>query len=107
MKTAPEKGIYDVVWPRGKRVVEGIPYAQRLDTLQGKTVCELWDWLFRGDEIFPVIEKELANRYPDIKFVDYRVFGNIHGFNEVETITGLRNTLKQNRCDAVICGIGC
>ena len=81
--------------------------APRLDTLEGKTVCELWDWIFRGDEIFPMIENELAKRYPGIKFVSYDVMGNIHGGEEAKVIAALRDKLTQNKCDAVISGLGC
>ena len=104
---ASNKGTYVVVWPRGKRTAESIHLARRLDTLEGKTVAELWDWLFRGNEIFPAIEKELVKRYPGIKFVDYEVFGSIHGGEEREMLDSLRDKLRQNKCDAVISGIGC
>ena len=40
-ETEPLGPLYKVVWPRGKRVAKIIPVAKRLDTLQGKTVCEL------------------------------------------------------------------
>ena len=98
---------YEVVWPRGKRVVKDLPYAQHLDSLEAKTICELSDRMFHADEIFPIIEKELASRYPRIKFVSYEVFGNIHGGEEAKVIAALPDKLKQNRCDAVISGIGC
>ena len=51
-----------VLWPRGRRTVTARPVAPRLDTLAGKTVAQLWDDLFRGDEIFPMLEEELARR---------------------------------------------
>ncbi len=34
---------YEVVWPRGKRVVKSVRFAKRLDGLDGKTVAFLWD----------------------------------------------------------------
>ncbi len=98
---------YEAVWPCGKRVTETARFAQRLDTLAGKTIGELWDWLFRGDEIFPMIEKELAKRYPGIKFVSYKVFGSTHGGKEAEVLASLPDKLKQYGCDAVISGVGC
>ncbi len=98
---------YEVVWPRGRRVIESSPLAKRLDTLKGKTICELWEWAFRGDEIFPVIEKELAKRYPGIKFVSYEKFGNTHGRDERQFLAALPDKLKQYECDAVISGVGC
>ncbi len=98
---------YEVVWPRGKRTIEVIRLAKRLDTLEGKTVCELWDWMFRGDQMFPTIEKELAKRYPGSKFVSYKVFGSTHGSEEAKVLAALPDKLKQNKCDAVISGVGC
>lgn len=99
--------MYEVVWPRGKKDMETAGLAQRLDTLEGKTVCELWDWVFRGDEIFPMIEKELAKRYPGIKFVNYEALGNMHGGGETKVIADLPDKLRQYKCDAVISGMGC
>ena len=98
---------YEVVSPRGKRVEKGARLAKRLNTLKDKTVGELWNWAFRGDEMFPVIERELAKRYPGVKFVGYDVFGNTHGPEEKKVIAGLPDKLRQNNCDAVISGVGC
>ena len=98
---------YEVVWPRGRRVVESARFAKRLDDLEGKTIGFLWDWVFRGEEIFPVIGKELAKRYPGIKFVGHEVFGSTHGGKEAENIAALPDKLKENGCDAVISGMGC
>ena len=106
MKRAMD-GVYEVLWPRGKKVIKITPLAKRLDTLKGKTVCELWDWLFRGDEIFPMIEKGLEKQYPGIKFVNYQVFGSTHSGEEAKVIAALPSKLKELGCDAVISGIGC
>ncbi len=99
--------MYEVIWPGGKRVTDNVPVAKRLDTLAGKTVGVLWDWLFHGDKVFPEIEKELARRYRDVRFVSYKVFGSTHGGEEAKMLAALPNKLKQNECDAVISGIGC
>ncbi len=99
--------MYEVVWPRGKRTADSVSLVKRLDTLEGKTVCELWDWIFHGDQIFSSIEKELAKRYHDIKFVSYEAFGSIYGAQEGKALTTLPDKLKQYICDAVISGIGC
>ena len=99
--------MYEVIWPRGKKVVELVRLAKRVDTLEGKTVCALWDWLFRGDQIFPAIEKVLAKRYPGVNFVGSGVFGSTHGGGEAQMLAALPDKLKQNKCDAVISGVGC
>ncbi|MBI2910107.1 MAG: hypothetical protein HYX92_20895 [Chloroflexi bacterium] len=48
--------VFEVVWPLGKSTVEPLHLAGRSEHLQGKTVCQLWDWLFRGDDIFSTEE---------------------------------------------------
>ncbi len=99
--------MYEVVWPRGKKTVAGMPLAKRLDTLSGKTVAELWDWLFHGDTIFPMLEEELSKRYPGVKFISYKKFESTHSAKEAEMVAGLHRQLKDYGVDAVISGIGC
>lgn len=107
VKVATEKGMYEVLWPRGRKTVNINSLAKRLDTLEGKTVCTLWDGAFRGEMVFPLIGKELAKRYPGIKFVGYDAFGCIIGENERDVLASMPDKLKQHKCDAVISGIGC
>ncbi|MFC2048005.1 hypothetical protein ACFLSK_01055 [Chloroflexota bacterium] len=101
-----EKGLYEVVWPRGRRVVEDLSYAKRLESLEGKTLCELWDGVFHGDKIFITLEKELTKRYTGIKFVSHEEFGCIHGAEGARTVAALPVKLREYKCDAVICGVG-
>ncbi len=96
-----------VVWPRGKKTVEPRPVAPRLPSLDGKTIGQLWDDLFRGDEIFPVLERELSRRWPGVKFVNYSVFGSTHGSEERKVLSELPGRLKELGVDAVISGMAC
>jgi hypothetical protein len=98
---------YAVLWPRGEKTIEVTPLAKRLDTLEGKTVCNLWDYLFRGDEIFPMLEEGLRQRFPGINFVGYEEFGSTHGSDEHEILAGLPDKLRSLGADAVISGMGC
>lgn len=98
---------YAAVWPRSAKAVEVMPLAKRLETLEGKKVVELWDYMFRGDEIFPWIEAELAERYPGIEFVGYDQFGSTHGEDETRILAELPERLKALGADAVISGMGC
>ncbi|MFC2059295.1 hypothetical protein ACFLTS_06665 [Chloroflexota bacterium] len=99
--------MYEVVWPRGNKTTETTSFAKRLDTLEGKTIGELWNWVFRGDEIFPAMEKEMSKRYPGIKFASYETFGSMHGGEEGKALEDLPDKLKQNKCDAIVAGVGC
>jgi len=99
--------IYRVVWPRGVQTVAMTELAPRLDSLAGKTIGQLWDDLFRGDEIFPILERELGERFPGVRFVRYDVFGSTHGAGEHRVITELPERLRALQVDAVISGMAC
>ena len=96
-----------VLWPRGRRTVSARPVAPRLETLQGKTIGQLWDDLFRGDEIFPMLESALAQRFPGVKFVGYRTFGSTHGAEEQQVLRDLPARMSELGVDAVISGMAC
>ncbi len=100
-------GAYEVLWPRGAKTNEIAPLAARLETLDGKTVCQLWDYLFRGDEVFALLEDELRGRFRAIKFVGYHEFGSTHGEDEGAILASLPRRLKELEVDAVISGMGC
>ena len=80
--------------------------APRLDTLDGKTVAEVWDYQYRGDEIFGWLEEELRQRFPAVRFVHWSEFGSTHSRNEREVVAGLAARFRELRVDAAISGIG-
>ncbi len=98
---------YDVVWPGSHSGIEHRELAPRLDTLAGKRIGFLWDYLFRGDELFPILERELANRYENVEFIGYDTFGNTHGPDEAAVIDRLPDSLRSRAVDAVVSGMGC
>lgn len=81
--------------------------ADRLDTLAGRRIAFLWDHVFRGDEVFPVLAEELRARYPDIEILDHTEFGNTHGSDEAEMLAGLPDGLARRHVDAVVSAMGC
>lgn len=97
---------YRIVWPLGKLAYQPVDLKPRLSDLKTKTICELSDYGFRAEEIFPIVRESLAKLYPGIKFVKYPVFGNTHGPQELEIIDGLAEKLQKYGCDAVISGVG-
>lgn len=98
---------YDVVWPRSPRGVQVRRRADRVDRLAGKRVAFLWDYLFRGDELFPVLAEQLRARFEGIEIVDYTEFGNLHGADEKERVGALPGELRARGVDAVVSGMGC
>lgn len=98
---------YDVVWPKSAQGVQARSLADRLQGLEGKRVAFVWDHLFRGDELFPILRRELTNRFPELEVVDHPEFGNSHGGDEADFIAGLPDALAARRIDAVVSGVGC
>jgi hypothetical protein len=97
---------YKVVWPLGKLAYQPVTLKPRPTDLHGMTICELSDYGFKAEEIFPIVRESLSKRYSGIKFIEYPVFGNIHGLQEAEIVANLPDKLHQHGCDAVISGVG-
>ena len=87
--------------------MERATLAPRVGTLDGKTVAFLWDRVFRGDEIFPIVERELARRFPHARFIGWDAFGSIYGGDERATVETLPERLHALGADAVVSAVGC
>jgi len=99
--------MFSVHWPKAPARVVQNALAPRLETLDGKTIAQLWDYIFRGDQIFALLEEALKARFPNVRFVGWEQFGNIHGEDERALVIGLPAKLKELGVDAVICGMAC
>lgn len=100
-------GYYEAHWPRSPRQQRVRPLASRLKDLEGRTVAQLWDQLFKGDVVFELLEEGLRRRYPGIRFVSWREFGSTHGGEETAVLSGLPQRLRAFGVDAVISGMAC
>ena len=107
MSITESDGYYEAYWPPAPRQSKIRPLAKRLDTLAGKKIAFLWDFLFRGDEVFETIAATLKARYPGVSFVDWREFGNIHGTEERKVVAALPQKFRELGIDAAISGLGC
>ena len=105
MSRMQNDGYYEVFWPRGARQVKRKALAPRLKSLEGKTVAQLWDFIFRGNEVFDALEEGLKARYPGVRFVSWREFGNTHGSDERQVVAALPQRMKELGIDAVISGM--
>jgi hypothetical protein len=96
-----------VLWPLARRAAKTRALAPRVADLNGKTICELWDVIFRGETIYPLVREHIRKRFPGVKFVDYTRFGNFYGAREEQNIgERLPDMLREYGADAVIVGIG-
>ncbi len=95
------------LWPGGESAVPAILPAPRLDSVDGKRIAFLWDYMFRGEEIFPMLEEHIRSKFANTTFVGYEAFGSIFGDGEHAALEALPDRLKNLNIDAVISGNGC
>ncbi len=107
MKTTQNDGYFEAYWPRGELQQRTRALAPRLDSLAGKRIAQLWDELYKGDEVFELLEEGLRQQFPDIEFVSWKVFGSTHGAGEKEALEQLPARLRELGVDAVISGMAC
>lgn len=102
----------NVVSPVGETVNETITsLAPRLETLEGKTVCEIWNGGFKADVMFPIIDEMLRARYPGVKVIPYTEFPAVsitalESVKKAGTLEAVRTALLEKGCDALITGNG-
>ena len=99
---------YEVVWPSATKQRREQRLMDRPPSLDGKKVGFVWDYIFKGDRIFELTKKEMSRRFDHIQFVDYPVFGNIHGTDKEErsSVGDLPTRLADLEVDAVVVGVG-
>lgn len=102
---------YKAMSPLSEPNAGKINMAPRLNTLEGKTVCEIWNGGFRGDISFPIIERILKEQYPTVKLVPYTKFSlvtiaSLHPECKEKTLETVRDQLQKEGCEALITGNG-
>jgi hypothetical protein len=60
-----------VISPLGLPATQNKGIARRLDTLEGKTVGEVYNHHFKGDQMFALYRQLLQQRYPGVRIVPY------------------------------------
>lgn len=101
---------FEVVSPLGVQVVEAKGTAPRLGDLDGKTIGEVWNGVFKGDVTFPLIRKALVERYPRARIVPFTAFPHLKGADnpaaQREHARHIATLAREQGCDAVISGNG-
>ena len=100
----------EVVSPAGLEAVKVTGVAPRLPDLNGKTVGEVWNGVFKGDVTFPIIRRLLKERYPGVKVIPYTEFYHLPGSDlpqqQREIARQIVATAREKGCDALISGNG-
>lgn len=99
-----------VVSPEGELAVARVRRAPRLPDLGGKTLCEIWNGVFKGDITFPLIRKRLAEKHPGLRIIPYTEFPHLPGSDDPAQqkrhAARLAALAREKGCDAVISGNG-
>jgi hypothetical protein len=99
-----------VVSPEGEEAAARVRRARRLDALAGKTVCEFWNGVFKGDITFPLIRRRLQERHPGLTIVPYTEFPHSAGSDDParqrEHAERLAQLARERGAHAVISGNG-
>ncbi|HEX2829619.1 MAG TPA: hypothetical protein VHP37_24960 [Burkholderiales bacterium] len=99
-----------VLSPEGLDAVKRTGPAPRLSSLEGKTVCEVWNGVFKGDVTFPIIRAQLRARYPGVRIVPYTELPHApatdHPARQRALALEIAALVKAKGCDAVISGNG-
>ncbi len=99
---------FDVVWPLGRTVSAVVADTIAPSDLSGRTVAFIWDYLFKGAEMFQLIQEEISRRYDDVTFVPPEVFGDIQAATRdgKANLAALPDRLHQNDVDVAVVAVG-
>lgn len=101
---------FEVTSPIGGPVVRQQHITRRLDDLSGKTVGEVWNGVFKGDQTFPLIRELLKEKFPGIKIIPYTEFPFRHGGDNPTQQKALAAQIaalaREKGCNALISGNG-
>ena len=105
MKKKEEMVLLKVMKPFTEKIIAG-KNAPRLDTLNGKTVCELsGGW--RTDKTFPAIRDLLKKQFPGVQFIPYSDMPpSPHSSAYKSAFDKTIESVREKRCDAVLVGNG-
>ena len=100
----------EVTSPAGLEAVKATGTAPRLPDLNGKTIGEVWNGVFKGDVTFPAIRRLLRQKYPGVKIVPYTEFYHLPGSDVPEHQREIARQIvamaRDKGCDALISGNG-
>jgi hypothetical protein len=105
---AGKEATFAVVSPLGESTAKMITMAPRLDTLEGKTICMVWNGLFKGEVTLPIMAEWLKKKYPTAKVIPYTEMPKEGTWLPwpAKTEEDLAAVFKEKGCQAVISGNG-
>jgi hypothetical protein len=99
-----------VISPVGLHVTQNRDLAHRLDSLEGKTIGEVYNHHFKGDQMFVLYRELLKQRYPGLRIIPFTELPASFVGGDPATHRRIAQEVaalaKQKGCDALITGNG-
>jgi len=100
------KTTYSVVRPTGDDTTRLNAMAMPINTLNGKTICEVYNGVFKGEKTFPKIRDLLKEKFPDVNIIPFDVLPKLEIVDIDHSLSKLNDFLIDHHCDAIISGNG-
>ena len=100
----------EVLSPVGEETIKHKAVAPPLAKIEGMTIGEVWNGVYKGNETFPILREFLKERFPGIKIIPYTEFPANYGGEtrkeQQEAARRIAELAKEKGCDAIITGNG-
>jgi hypothetical protein len=103
LKSHVNEPSFDVVHPVSRRPVVARTSNADLSGLTGKKIALVWDYLFRGDDVFRLVRERFHAGRSGVEFVGHEVFGDI---SHDELLEQLPSRLEEMGVDGTIVATG-
>jgi hypothetical protein len=99
-----------VISPVGLPVTQNKGLAPRLESLEGKTIGEVYNHHFKGDQMFALYRELLTERYPGVRIMPFAElpasFVGGDPATQRRIAQEVASLAKEKGCDALIAGNG-
>ena len=99
-----------VISPEGLQQRASGSVSRHLDTLDGKTIGEVYNNHFKGEQMFRVYRRLFKEKYPGIKIIPYDKFPIVYvggdPLSQKQTAKDIAALAKEWEVDAIITGNG-
>ena len=99
-----------VISPEGLQLRSASGVSRHLDTLEGKTIGEVYNNHFKGEQMFNAYRRLFKKGFPGVKIIPYTEFPIVYvggdPASQKQTARDIAALAKQRGCDALITGNG-
>lgn len=102
--------MYRVISPEGRPLAATGSASRHLDSLEGKTIGEVYNNHFKGELMFQTYRRLFKERYPGIRIIPFDQFPIVYvggdAASQKKIAKDIAALAKQKGCDAIVTGNG-